>query len=70
VEEYSEGSQGPTWTVVLLLLMMIVSLKYTDVSEVRTASIIIILNRRSTSSRLYGTKSQKDVIFTLDTVRT
>jgi hypothetical protein len=50
--------------------MMIVSLKYTDVSEVRTTSIIIILNRRSTSTRLYGTKSQKAVIFTLDTVRT
>jgi hypothetical protein len=51
----------------------------TDVSDVRTASIKILialimeyapLKRRSTSTRLHGAISQKAVIFTLAAART
>jgi hypothetical protein len=60
--EYGEG-QGSTWAVVPWEK---ISYKLTDVSEVRTASIIramIALKRRSTSKRIRGAVSQKAVIF-------
>jgi len=45
------------------MLRRVVSLKYTDVSKVLSASIIRALKHRPTSIRLHGTVSPKDVIF-------
>jgi hypothetical protein len=50
----------------------VVSLKYTDVSEIRTVSIFwpIPLKRRSSSKGLQGNTSQKGVFFILIVVKT